>query len=253
MNTETNAPNETPELASIDASTPVSCADPRHRLPEWLELAWLERYLLRQLDGPEQTWFETYVLQWPELADTLEADAALRSALASLPLSAFESASKADETTVASVVQPHLQTRRRWSRRLQPLVMVAAGFMLAALAAPLLVQETPLVIGDPTRVVYDIVRGEPAAPHVQTGDARSPYLIVEIALPPEALGLELTVGEPGKSARVLKTLPPGPEGFATALLSREVFAKVHATVLLKNGGRREVSLSLPANAKSEIR
>lgn len=248
MTTETNTPDVTPDLASTDASTPLSCADPRHRLPDWLENAWLERYLLRQLDSAEQVWFETYVLQWPELADALEADAALRSALAALPVSAFEE-STADDPVVPPPAVQAPQARRRWTRYVRPLGTLAAGFMMAVLTAPLLLPEMPTAIGNPTRVVYDIVRGEPAAPHVEVGDTASAYVIVEIAMPPDALGVELSIGEPGHSRVLLQSLMPSTEGFATALLSRAVFSKAHATVLLKNGERRPVNLSLGSSTK----
>ena len=48
----------------------------------WLEQAWLMRYLDRQLGADEQAWFEGYLLDKPELLDQVEADTALRDAVA---------------------------------------------------------------------------------------------------------------------------------------------------------------------------
>ena len=36
-------------------------------MADWLESAWLARYLDRQLAGDEQAWFEAYLLTRPKL------------------------------------------------------------------------------------------------------------------------------------------------------------------------------------------
>jgi len=52
------------------------------QMAEWLESAWLARYLDRQLSGEENAWFESYVLDKPHLLTAIETDTHLRDALA---------------------------------------------------------------------------------------------------------------------------------------------------------------------------
>ena len=54
---------------------------PGTRMAEWLEQAWLERYLARQLGPEESDWFEAYMLDKAELLDQVEDDTALREAI----------------------------------------------------------------------------------------------------------------------------------------------------------------------------
>ena len=51
---------------------------PIHTLQPWLERAWMDRYLARELTEPESDWWEAYILAHPHLAAELEADEAVR-------------------------------------------------------------------------------------------------------------------------------------------------------------------------------
>jgi hypothetical protein len=50
-------------------------------MPEWLEDAWLGRYLDRLLTEEETHWFEQYVLDKHRLLSLIDADTRLRKAL----------------------------------------------------------------------------------------------------------------------------------------------------------------------------
>lgn len=51
---------------------------PIQTLQPWLERAWMDRYLARELTEPESDWWEAYILTHPHLAAELEADEAVR-------------------------------------------------------------------------------------------------------------------------------------------------------------------------------
>lgn len=51
---------------------------PIQTLQPWLERAWMDRYLARELTVPESDWWEAYILAHPHLAEELEADETVR-------------------------------------------------------------------------------------------------------------------------------------------------------------------------------
>ncbi len=57
---------------------------PTDTMPNWLERAWMDRYLDRELTDEERNWFEAYLLDRPQLIEELEADEAVREALTSI-------------------------------------------------------------------------------------------------------------------------------------------------------------------------
>ena len=63
---------------------------PTDTMPAWLERAWMDRYLDRELDDGERDWFEAYMLDRPQLIEELEADEAVRAAVPSLPSEAAD-------------------------------------------------------------------------------------------------------------------------------------------------------------------
>ena len=52
----------------------------RGPMARWLEDIWLSRYLDRQLDDGEQSWFEAYMLDKPHILHLVDADSRLRDA-----------------------------------------------------------------------------------------------------------------------------------------------------------------------------
>ncbi len=50
-------------------------------LATWLEDAWLERYLDRELTDAETAWFEAYMLDKPRLIAAIDSDTSLRDGL----------------------------------------------------------------------------------------------------------------------------------------------------------------------------
>src|SRR5512144_1617402 len=105
----------------------MSSMNPTARMTPWLEQAWMERYLERQLADDELEWFEAYLLDKPHLLDRWSTDLALRdgvdllnrqgkTAEASAGSSALDS--PASSTPVLPSPAPHQRAmaprRRQW-------------------------------------------------------------------------------------------------------------------------------------------
>jgi len=187
-------------------------------MPTWLEQAWLERFLDRELAPGEQAWFEAYVLDKPELLERIEADSAVR-ALVHADAAAFASAEHGDEgaASPAPLQLPRGgRSNRRPPRAYWPL---AACFVLGLGFGGLLLQALPGTgpvgsLSAPSRLVYDSLRGSYGGPRVDPGDPAATLMIVDVALP---LGstLESARYEGGDGVEALPPAPISAEGFAT--------------------------------------
>jgi hypothetical protein len=212
------------------------------RMKAWLEQAWLGRYLERSLSAEETTWFESYVLDKPELLAMLETDTGLRDALAADPSllgvreSAAAYASKAGGTAQAQPTgteddsTPILLEQRRLARsqrRTAPAWLAIAASLLVGIGVGGVAVRTiappaaaPNVIANPTRIIVDTMRGAASAPRVEHADSGSAYVLVDAAVPPGAEHIVLKMdGEPDQ------VLTPVADGFVTFSVKREALAK----------------------------
>lgn len=142
-------------------------------MAQWLEEAWLDRYLDRELEDAELEWFEAYMLDKPRLLELVEADGKLGESLAVArdTASAARPAAQATPTIVRPARRP----------------AVAAGFgllagVLVGVAIPALRDKGDSIVASPQRVVFDTMRGE-ATTAISQGGGPSPLLIVDIATP----------------------------------------------------------------------
>ena len=212
------------------------------RMKVWLEQAWLGRYLDRRLSADETTWFESYVLDKPELLAMLETDTGLRDAMAAEPsLSGVrESAAGYSASGTAANGQPagteddstpillEQERQARSHRRPAPaiwlalaaslLVGVGVGGIAGRSTAPQ--ASMPDVIANPTRVVFETMRGAPSTPRVEHGSGSSAYVLIEAAVPPGAEHIVLKM-----SGEQDQTLTPSAEGFVNFFVKRDVLAK----------------------------
>lgn len=181
------------------------------RMAGWLESAWLARYLDRQLEGEELAWFEAYLLDKPELMGMVEVDNGLRDALAKDPV-------RPSNPAVSDV-----SVSKRASRGIPAGFAVAASLALGLgigwLAKPGNPLEGQGVIADPTRVVFDTMRGEATEPHLEHGDSASPFVLVEIAVPAEAQDVVVRL-----SGRMDRALEVSRDGFVSFLVPRASIA-----------------------------
>jgi len=210
------------------------------RLSAWLEQVWLLRYLDRQLDGDETKWFEAYVLDKPDMLALIEADLDLRDALAAeAARSTRQAATDAPrristdavatndvQPTAVGAIASRPVSSPGHARRSPParlglaaalLVGLGAGWLASGARAP---ASGPALVPSPTRIVYDTMRGEAAPPRVEHADSRSPYVLVEVAVPPGAENILLKMAEMPEQA-----LTPSPDGFVSFFVRRETLAK----------------------------
>lgn len=198
-------------------------------LSPWLEQAWLQRYLDRELKADEQAWFEAYLLDKPHLLDAIDADNALRAVvLAAADPQVQPSLDQADrgeatraETATVATIEPHRQARRG---RL-PLLAMAASFVGGLGLASLLIPGPAAPIIDepeaeaPARLVFDLLRGGRVELREDQGDPRARLMVVDIALP---LGSRIAGAhaELGERRVELPAARISGEGFATYTLPR---------------------------------
>lgn len=156
------------------------------RMAQWLESAWLARYLDRQLSAEESGWFEAYVLDKPDLLASIDADNRLRDAVAA----SMHEEVAAVRATPAEGTQPSRRrshTQGRWLAAAAAVVVAIGGGWLGRGAFDR--DSNPDVIANPALYV-GAVRGV-TGPKVGAGD--SPYVLIEHAIPDGATDVALTV------------------------------------------------------------
>ena len=246
---------------------------PGTRMAGWLEQAWMERYLARQLGEAESAWFEGYMLDKAELLDQLDADSDLRDAVHSAVATGAYGASadadpqsRADQnangdrhstrvaaasvssrsaTTPVSLRNPDSDRHARrpasargsWFRS----GAMGAGFALALAVGWLGRSQLGARSGDdgliasPTRIVFDSARGSAAVQHVERRDSDSRLVLVEVGLPPGAKNVTLELPDAPEVGLTIS-----PDGFASFLLDRNRAAlNASATLRYQLHGRTE--------------
>lgn len=216
------------------------------RMKTWLEQAWLGRYLDRSLSSDETTWFESYVLDKPELLAMIETDTALRDALAGSsaldvrePAAAYgaprdglagaaatvQPTPRSDQPTPVAGVADFVARARRAGRRptwlpLAASLLVGVGVGGIGVRSLIVSSDAPEFAGNPTRVIYETMRGTASAPRVEHANSTSPYVLIEVAVPPGAEHIVFRMnGAPDQA------LTPLPDGFVNFLIRRETLAR----------------------------
>lgn len=168
------------------------------KLPDWLESAWLQRYLDRELSATETEWFETYAIDKATLVEAIEADNALRDGMHAwhaqqrLDGAAPPAASIAEAPTAYRAAPParHRRASSRWSR---PLAAAASLAVAAVFGAGMSQWFAPAgsdgmaSVSSPRRVVFDSLRGATsAAPQAEPARTTDDPLLLDIAVPAQA-------------------------------------------------------------------
>ncbi len=176
-------------------------------MAQWLEAAWLNRYLDRELDEAEQEWFETYMLDKPRLLEQVDSDTRLREGLASV--------SGPPQLTVPA--PPNRTSNAPPVKRRTPAFAIAASVLLGVglgTLLPALRNEQVPIISSPPRMVFDTLRGDGARAFSEAGAADSNALIVDIATPPNSRVHAAHAWVEGKAIE-LPTPIVSSEGFVT--------------------------------------
>jgi hypothetical protein len=207
------------ELQLTPTATPT-------RMTAWLERAWLVQYLDRQLSGEENAWFESYSMDKPDLLAGIESDTRLRDALAADATARHTERSAARGSRQGGAAHPARVRTRLFSfpttRTFPARQLALAASFVAALGLGWIgsaafdgARRPAEVIADPTRLIYDTMRGEAMPPRIEHAGSRSPFVVVEFAVPPSASGIVL------KSDHLRdQTLTPSPDGFVSFVVPR---------------------------------
>lgn len=183
-------------------------------MSDWIEDAWLRRYLARELDADETEWFEAYVLDKPHLLQRIEHDSDLRDAL-DVVSSSGEFHLKA---AIESVERPQASPRTSEALRGVRWFAIAASFLggAAIVGISRVVPSEPAVV-NPPRLIFDAFRGAYSEPRREEGAPDSPVLIVDFALP-ERLEIVAIEARIDGSVRALPIPRRSSEGFGTLVV-----------------------------------
>jgi len=205
-------------------------SDERTSLPPWLEQAWLTRYLDRQLSADESAWFEAYALDAPHLLTAIEDDTRLRDAVAgSAPGWPIEqpAASAMPGFAPPEYVKAagRAQQATRWLALAATLVL---GLGVSWFGRDYVFPGSiaPEIVANPTRILYDTMRGESASSTIEPGDSASPYILLQVAVPDHATDIHLIVDEAQSPA-----LTAAHDGLVTALISRNSIARARKSLI----------------------
>lgn len=166
-------------------------------LPDWLEQAWLQRYLDRELSPPEIEWFETYAIDKPALIDAIEADNTLRDALHAWYAQEQRAAATRPPASIGQAPATPTTTRHRrmsprWLRPLAAAASLAVAAVFGAGASRWLASDDGMTaaipaVSSPRRVVFDSLRGTNGdAPQVEPARVGADPLLIDIAVPAQA-------------------------------------------------------------------
>jgi hypothetical protein len=204
------------------------------RMSAWLERAWLQRYLARELDDDETAWFEAYVLDKPELLQTIESDCDLRDAVNAAANEPIPLAAPSETAPV------------RGRPFFGPIWSIAAVLVLG-LAFGSLLRTGPTsddaVIANPARIVYDTLRGQEIVPQFDPVGLESETWLVEVAVPATARNIRLEL--PGS---VAIPLVASPDSFVSFVLPRARARTLGRAVVSFDAasGRVEMPVVFPA-------
>jgi hypothetical protein len=211
-------------------------------MPAWLSSAWLARYLERQLAPDEVAWFEAYVLDKPELLSMIEADTRLRDAMAA----------DAQNVRTGGVGSGHAEVAQEWPtdahvgvpptalRTRNPAWFGLAAALVLGLGSGWFGQRAfspapDILMANPTRLVFDTLRGTQSPAQVERAESASPYVLVEVAVPPGALHVMLDLDRQQPVA-----LSQSADGFVSFLVARPVLGADDAVIRYELDGQQRV-------------
>ena len=197
----------------------------------WLEDAWLQRYLDRDLTEAESAWFEAYAMDKPRLLASIDGDTDLRDGMVAARLQAPSN---------LVLLQAPMRQATWLPFALAATLAVGAGIGWMLGGSP---GRVDAVIPSPTRVVFDTYRGEATGPMVQPGAPAAAYVLVEVGLPTDARDVLLHVG-----GNVLP-LVVSADGFSSFLLDRDdAHGDVQPRIEFRNeiGEPRVIELRIPS-------
>lgn len=209
-------------------------------MPAWLSSAWLARYLERQLTPDEVAWFEAYVLDKPELLSMIEADTRLRDAVAADAQSLRgvgnghpEVAQERPSDALVGVPPATLRARApAWFGLAAALVLgLGSGWFGQRALSP----APDTLMANPTRLVFDTLRGAQSAVQIERGASASPYVLVEVAVPPGALHVMLDLGRLPPV-----TLSQSADGFVSFLVARSALGSGNAAIRYELDGQQRI-------------
>lgn len=207
---------------------PVTAYHPTDTMPHWLERAWMDRYLDRELDDGERDWFEAYLLDRPLLVEELEADEAVRTVASSLPTEA------ADQTPMSAPASTGGQRPKlRW------LTLAAAAAITGAVVSAALLYRPAAPIESAYAALLDVSRSDAdGSPVVLKAGATN---VLSIAFAPEVTAAWWEAqGNKGKVSIAID-----PSGFGTLVVHAAKAPGLTGVLTFKQGDviyRRDVSL-----------
>jgi hypothetical protein len=205
-----------------------------NRLAAWLETAWLERYLDRQLTAEEVVWFEIYVFDKPDLLSKIDMDSDLRDGTFSAK------PDSADPPMMSNVAELSAAGSRQSTTVLRAFAVAAS--MLAAVGVGWTGREwsrsdsDAAIVANPTLVrLYGPGRGI-ADSLVCVENAKSPsnMISVEAMVPASAVDVTMRFGD-----KEISGLAPSSTGTISSLVPRQVVAAAKSVELtyVVNGKR----------------
>lgn len=143
------------------------------RMAAELERRWLDRYLNRELSEIDRDWFESYLLDKPDLLVYLEADTALGDGLRAL--------------AAQGELEPLLHPGHGERRRMPMLAAAAAGLLLGICGTLLMTAQTPMPVDvSPPEMLLEVSRGSSSKLIVEAGNPLARVGVISISLPPLA-------------------------------------------------------------------
>lgn len=220
----------------------MSALNPLQRMAPWLEQAWMERYLGRELADDERAWFETYLLDKPHLLDRWATDLDLRDGIDLAEQQAGAARVGVVATPPMPITRGHVRPARRRLWHAPALAAsVAVAFGTGFLANGLFrAERSDTLIADPTRIVFDVSRGSAPAANVDNARSASEYVVIDALVPADAS--YVAVRGPGMPERALSV---SKDGVATLLLRRSELGRIGPLTLVIKAGGQEFERPLP--------
>ena len=204
-------------------------------LAPWLEQAWLERYLNLVLSEDEVAWFETYLLDKPNLLQQVDADTRLRDLLR-------QQTSKESGRAVAEAAPAPKQSAGEARKPVRSAATGLAAALLLGLGVghflPARQAADFVAVANPPRMVFDTLRGQTQTALSEDGDAHSPWMIVDIAAPLQSATIEASAWVDGR-AIALPTPTVSSEGFVTFIVPADWRGR--ARIELKTGSDSSIT------------
>jgi hypothetical protein len=205
------------------------------QLAPWLERAWLERYLERELEPSEVEWFEAYALERPGLVAQIEIDNDLRDGL--------------EMSETARDVRIVTSSKRRIRLNVGVASWAAALLIGFSLGHYAFVQKSDQsFVANPVHILVDTRRGTTESIDDRTF-ADATHFVVDIALPDDVKTAQARL----KNGRVVP-LSVSNDGFAAIFVEKRGLGELSDAILTftTRGNERNVPINLTNVAKGSV-